>query len=252
MLTIKNINKTYTSKKGKKCHAVKDISINFGENGLVFICGKSGSGKSTLLNLISGLDFPDSGEILIANKSSVNFNQNDFDTYRNTYVGFIFQDFSIIDEMTVRENIELSLKLQNQICTNEDISKALKSVDLEGYGDRKSFELSGGQKQRVAIARSLIKNPKIIFADEPTGSLDTVTGTQMFELFKNLSASCLVIVVSHDMESAIKYGDRIIELSDGKIISDKTKTSTIDLDAIKKKYQKNIYCCLIFHFSAIV
>ncbi|MGD9901466.1 MAG: ATP-binding cassette domain-containing protein [Spirochaetales bacterium] len=240
MLNIIDIKKTYTTQKGKKCGALNGVSISFPDKGMVFVCGKSGSGKSTLLNVMSGLDIHDSGEIIIANKSSKDFKQDDFDIYRNTYVGFIFQDFSIIDDMTVRENIELSLRLQNQTCTDEDIEEALKSVSLEGYGDRKSFELSGGQKQRVAIARSIVKNPKIVFADEPTGSLDSNTGKQIFDLFKKLSKKCLVIVVTHDMDNAITYGDRIIELADGLIISDKTKLHKVDLDALKNQYQKSI------------
>ncbi|MDR3263539.1 MAG: ATP-binding cassette domain-containing protein, partial [Clostridiales bacterium] len=240
MLELKNISKTYKSQKGNECRAVDGISIDFGESGLIFVCGKSGSGKSTLLNLMSGMDGVDGGEIVIAGKSSKDFKQSDFDVYRNTYVGFIFQDFSIIEELSIRENIEMSLKLQNKEVKSENIETALKQVDLDGYGERRSFELSGGQRQRVSIARALIKNPKIIFADEPTGSLDTNTGRQIFELFKELSQDRLIIVVSHDIDSALIYGDRIIELADGRVVSDKTKVSDVDLRRFKAEYQSKV------------
>ena len=220
MLELKNISKTYKPKKGVPVQALKDISLSFEDSGMVFLLGKSGSGKSTLLNLIGGLDFADSGEIIIDGKSSKEFKQSDFDSYRNTYVGFVFQEYNILNEFSVGENITLALELQSQKSNSQRLEEVLKEVDLEGYADRKPNELSGGQKQRVAIARAIIKDPKIIMADEPTGALDSETGKAIFDTLKRLSKDRLVIVVSHDREFAEEYGDRIIELADGEVISD--------------------------------
>lgn len=226
MIEIKNIVKTYHPKKGDKVVALSDVSVKFPETGLVFILGKSGSGKSTLLNVLGGLDTADSGEIIIKGKSSKDFSQGDFDSYRNTYLGFVFQEYNILEDFNVGANVALALKLQGRKATDEEINEILEEVDLAGFGKRKPNELSGGQKQRVAIARALVKNPEIIMADEPTGALDSNTGIQVFDTLKKLSENKLVLVVSHDRDFAEKYGDRVIELKDGKIISDIEKHRT--------------------------
>lgn len=223
MLEIRNLHKTYRPKKGVPVKALDGVSLSFADRGLVFILGKSGSGKSTLLNVIGGLDTADSGEFEIKGKSSKVFTGADFDSYRNTFIGFIFQEYNILNEFTVGQNIALAMKLQGKKVTDESLNHILEEVDLTGYADRKPNELSGGQKQRVAIARALIKEPEIIMADEPTGALDSNTGRQVFDTLKRLSRDKLVIVVSHDREFAEYYGDRVIELADGKIISDITK-----------------------------
>ncbi len=220
MLETKNLTKIYKPKKGVPVRALDGVSLKFPETGMVFLLGKSGSGKSTLLNVLGGLDRYDDGEILIAGQSSKTFRQQHFDSYRNTYVGFIFQEYNILDEFSVGANIALALQLQGIKPTTEQIAGILRQVDLEGYGTRKPNELSGGQKQRVAIARALVKSPKIIMADEPTGALDSATGRQILTTLKKLSADKLVIVVSHDREFAEAYADRIIELSDGQVIRD--------------------------------
>lgn len=228
MLEIKNLTKIYNPKKGVPVTALCGVNLKFADTGMVFLLGKSGSGKSTLLNLLGGLDRYTDGEIIINGVSSKDFKQNHFDSYRNTYVGFIFQEYNILDEFNVGENIAIALELQGKKATDSEINKILKQVDLDGYGDRKPNELSGGQKQRVAIARALVKNPEIIMADEPTGALDSNTGKQVFDMLKKLSREKLVIVVSHDREFAENYADRIIELSDGKIIGDVTLDSEFD------------------------
>lgn len=220
MIEVRNLKKTYKPKKGKAVEALKGINLKFEERGLVFILGKSGSGKSTLLNLLGGLDKFDEGEIIIKGKSSEKFTQSDFDSYRNTFIGFIFQEYNILNDFTVGANIALAMELQGKKPTKEALNKILEEVDLEGYAGRKPNELSGGQKQRVAIARALIKNPEIIMADEPTGALDSNTGKQVFDTLKKLSRDKLVIVVSHDRDFAEQYGDRVIELADGEVISD--------------------------------
>ena len=220
MIEVKNLKKTYKPKKGAAVQALKGINLKFEEKGLVFILGKSGSGKSTLLNMLGGLDKFDDGEIIIKGKSSKQFTQSDFDSYRNTFIGFIFQEYNILNDFTVGANIALAMELQGRKPTKEELNKILDEVDLTGFASRKPNELSGGQKQRVAIARALIKNPEIIMADEPTGALDSNTGKQVFDTLKKLSKDKLVIVVSHDRDFAEQYGDRVIELADGEIISD--------------------------------
>ena len=223
MLEIKNLTKIYKSKKAEPVVALNNISLTFNNTGMVFLLGKSGSGKSTLLNVLGGLDKFDSGEIIINGKSSSTFKESDFDSYRNTYLGFIFQEYNILSEFTVYKNIEFALELQGKKADKESVNHLLEQVDLVGYGKRKPNELSGGQKQRIAIARALVKNPQIIMADEPTGALDSNTGKQVLDTLKNLSKEKLVIVVSHDREFAEQYADRIIELKDGNVISDSTK-----------------------------
>lgn len=224
MLEIKNLTKTYKTSGKENITALNNINLRFGDSGMVFILGKSGSGKSTMLNVIGGLDSFDEGEIIINGRSSKDFSSADFDSYRNTYLGFVFQEFYILDEYTVGKNIALALQLQQKKADSKEINELLDLVDLGGYADRKPSELSGGQKQRVAIARALIKNPSVILADEPSGALDSVTGSQVFETLKKLSRDKLIIVVSHDREFAEQYADRIVELKDGVIVSDKTRT----------------------------
>jgi len=223
MLEVKNLTKIYSGKGGVTVRALDDVSVVFPETGMVFLLGKSGSGKSTLLNVAGGLDKPDGGEIIVKGKSSKEFTGSDFDSYRNTFIGFVFQEYNILNEFTIEQNIALALQLQNKPNDKAAVNALLEQVDLAGYGKRKPNTLSGGQKQRVAIARALIKEPEIIMADEPTGALDSATGKQVLDTLKKLSEKKLVIVVSHDVEFAETYGDRIIELKDGKIISDVSK-----------------------------
>jgi len=224
MLKVKNLVKIYKIGKTKETvKALNNVSIDFPDTGLVFLLGKSGSGKSTLLNAIGGLDTFDSGEIIIKGKSSKEFSQADFDSYRNTFIGFIFQEYNILEEFTVAKNLSIALELQGKKADKEEVNKLLEQVDMLEYAKRKPNQLSGGQKQRVAIARALIKNPEIIMADEPTGALDSNTGKQVMETLKKLSKEKLVVIVSHDREFAEIYGDRIVELKDGKIIQDVTK-----------------------------
>lgn len=223
MLSVKNLVKVYKAKGGAETRALDGVSIDFPEKGMVFLLGKSGSGKSTLLNVAGGLDVPTSGEIIVKGKSSRDFTPSDFDSFRNTFIGFIFQEYNLLEEFNIEQNIALALQLQGKKSDATEVDKLLELVDLKGFNKRKPNTLSGGQRQRVAIARALIKNPEIIMADEPTGALDSETGEQVFETLKKLSEDKLVIVVSHDREFAEEYADRIIELKDGKILSDITK-----------------------------
>jgi ABC-type lipoprotein export system ATPase subunit len=224
MLQVRQLSKVYYPSKGAPVTALDSIDLDIADKGLVFLLGKSGSGKSTLLNILGGLDSYSQGQIIIKGKSSAGFSASDFDSYRNTFIGFIFQEFNILEDYSVGKNIGLALELQHKKADRAAIDDILAQVDLAGYYERMPNELSGGQKQRVAIARALVKNPDIIMADEPTGSLDSNTGKSVFDTLKKLAQHKLVIVVSHDRENAEVYGDRIIELADGKIIADRTRT----------------------------
>lgn len=196
--------------------------------GLVFILGKSGCGKTTLLNILGGLDDFDGGDVTVNGRSFKSFTQKDYDDYRNRKVGFVFQENNLFDEYAVEYNVGMALLLQGEKDYKWRVESALKAVELEGYEKIKPNRLSGGQKQRVAIARAIVKNPQLLLCDEPTGALDSETGATIFELLKQISKNTLVVVVSHDRESAEKYGDRIIELKSGKIISDSgEKKSTV-------------------------
>ena len=233
MLRVENLTKIYKTKKGADVYALDGVTLQFPEKGMVFLLGKSGSGKSTLLNVCGGLDAPTSGEIIVKGRSSKDFSQADFDSYRNTFIGFIFQEYNILNEFSVEDNIALALELQGKSKDKKAIKELLEQVDLQGFAKRKPNTLSGGQKQRIAIARALIKSPEIIMADEPTGALDSNTGRQVLETLKKLSQQKLVIIVSHDREFAELYGDRIIELKDGKVISDVTK-GTVGEEALSE------------------
>ncbi len=238
MIELKNVRKIYHSKKGNDTVALNNVNLKIGSRGMLFIIGKSGSGKSTLLNLLGGLDSLTSGELFINGKNISEFSQKKYDSYRNTYVGFIFQEFNILEQYNVYENIELALRLQNQKGEKENIDHLLNQLGLNNLGDRKINELSGGQKQRVAIARALIKKPKIILADEPTGNLDKSSGEQIFDILKEISKNQLVVVVSHDKESALKYADRIVEMEDGTIIHDSNATTDFQEEPFELKKSK--------------
>ena len=223
MIEIKNLNKYYKSGQGS-FHALRDINLKLPDKGIVFIAGKSGSGKSTLLNVIGGIDAYDSGDLIINNVSTSKFSKKDYNSYRNTYIGFIFQEFNVIKSLTVYENIALSIQLHNESAKkrHQDILDVIKKVGLEGKENRKMNQISGGERQRVAIARALIKNPEVIIADEPTGNLDPRNRDIVMGILKSLAEDRLVLIVTHDVFLANSYGERTITLKDGQVISDIT------------------------------
>ena len=223
MIEIKNLNKYYKSGQGE-FHALKDINLTFPDRGIVFIAGKSGSGKSTLLNIIGGIDSYDSGDLIINNTSTKKFSKKDYNSYRNTYIGFIFQEFNVIKSLTVYENIALSLQLHNKSARkhHNEILDVIEKVGLKGKEHRRMNQISGGERQRVAIARSLVKNPEVIIADEPTGNLDPRNRDIVIGILKSLAQDRLVIIVTHDKFLADSYGERTITLKDGQVISDVT------------------------------
>lgn len=219
MIELKNVVKVYESKNTENTRAIDDVSLKLANKGLTFIVGTSGSGKSTLLNVLGGLDSINSGSIIVDGRELNKFNKKELDNYRNTYVGFVFQDYNVIEDYNLEDNISLSLDLQG-IKNDTLVEETIEKVGLSGLNKREMNELSGGQKQRVAIARAIVKNPRLLLADEPTGNLDSKTSEQIIKLLKDISIDQLVVVVSHDMELAKLYADRIIEISDGKITND--------------------------------
>ena len=227
MIEIKNLSKDYKLNKEESCHALKDISFTLPDTGMVFIVGKSGSGKSTLLNLIGGLDSVTSGKIIADGNDLTTLTSKEFDSYRSSYLTFIFQDYKLFDGLTVKQNVQVGLDIINSL-NEKMVDLAIKKVGLEGYQNRYPYELSGGQQQRVAIARALTRNSHLILADEPTGNLDERTSKQILDVLKAISKKKLVVIVSHNLNDADLYADRIIELHDGKILSDKVRDNNYD------------------------
>ena len=216
MIIAKNLTKVYKTG-GKEVKALNNVNFVLPDNGMIFIVGKSGSGKSTLLNMISGLDKITSGQVISGGNSVGAMTAKMKEKYLSSYIGYVFQDYRLIEDFTVRQNVALAADIS---APGEDPDKYLKLVGLSGYEDRLPRELSGGQKQRVAIARALIKRPKVILADEPTGNLDAATTEEVLKLLRAISKNTLVVIVSHNLRDAETYADRILELSDGRLISD--------------------------------
>ena len=222
MIRAKNLTKLYSTGKAEVL-ALDSLNFTLPNTGLVFIIGKSGSGKSTLINMIGGLDDITSGEVLVDNLSIGKLSQRKLDEYHNNYLGIIYQNYNLFDDETVLENVQISNRIANNKKTVEQIEELLNSLELKDKSNTLVSNLSGGQKQRVAIARALVKEPKLILADEPTGNLDNKTTKNIFNLLKKISKDKLVLVITHDMKSALNYADRIIGLSDGKIVQDLSK-----------------------------
>ena len=221
MLVLKDIVKDYVTG-DTTVRAMKNISVNFRENEFVAILGPSGCGKTTMLNIIGGLDRYTSGDLIINGKSTKTFTDDDWDTYRNHSVGFVFQSYNLIPHQSVLENVELALTLTG-VSKKERRERAIEALEKVGLGqqiDKKPSQMSGGQMQRVAIARALINNPDIILADEPTGALDSETSVQIMEILKEISKDKLIIMVTHNPELANKYANRIISCLDGTIVND--------------------------------
>ncbi len=221
MLRLENIVKIYETGDNKVV-ALNGVNIDFRKNEFVSILGPSGCGKTTMLNIIGGLDQYTTGDLVIDGKSTKDFGDGDWDSYRNHSVGFVFQSYNLIPHQTVLKNVELALTLSG-VSPSERKQKAidaLKSVGLDDQINKKPNQLSGGQMQRVAIARALVNNPEILLADEPTGALDTQTSIQVMEILKEVAKDRLVIMVTHNPDLANEYSTRIIKVLDGKVISD--------------------------------
>ena len=235
MLELKKITKKYLSGTNS-VSALKGIDLKFRETEFVSILGPSGCGKTTLLNIIGGSDGYTTGDLIINGKSTKNFKDKDWDTYRNHSIGFVFQNYNLIPHQTVLANVELALTLAgiNKTERRKRAIEALKDVGLEDQIHKKPNQMSGGQMQRVAIARALVGNPDILLADEPTGALDTKTSVQIMELLKEISKTKLVIMVTHNPDLAEKYSTRIIKLLDGKVTDDSKP-----FDGVEEKKEKS-------------
>ena len=221
MLKLKDIKKDYKTA-GTVVHALKGVSLEFRANEFVSVLGASGCGKTTLLNIIGGLDQYTSGDLVIRGISTKDYDDRDWDVYRNHRIGFVFQSYNLIPQQSVLENVELALTIAG--CSKAERKKraaeALKKVGLGEHMNKRPNQLSGGQMQRVAIARALVNNPEILLADEPTGALDSVTSVQIMELIREIAGERLVIMVTHNPELAEKYSSRIVRLQDGLVVSD--------------------------------
>ena len=221
MLQLQHISKVYDTG-NQEFHALKDISIRFRENEFVSILGQSGSGKTTLLNIIGGLDQYTSGDLLIQGKSTKQFKDRDWDSYRNHTIGFVFQSYNLIGHQTALSNVEIAMTLSG-VSKSERKKRAIEALERVGLKDhlyKKPSQMSGGQMQRIAIARALVNNPKVVLADEPTGALDSETSVQIMDLLKDIAKERLVIMVTHNPELAKTYSTRIVQVLDGNILSD--------------------------------
>ena len=221
MLDLRVICKRYVTQSFTQV-ALDSVSLSFRDNEFVAVLGPSGSGKTTMLNVIGGLDHFDSGDLLIDGISTKDFNDRDWDAYRNNRIGFVFQSYNLIPHQTILENVELALTLTGvgRAERRQRARKTLEAVGLGEHVDKRPSQLSGGQMQRVAIARALINDPEIVLADEPTGALDSMTSVQVMDLLKDVARDRLVIMVTHNPELAYRYATRIVTLADGKITDD--------------------------------
>ena len=239
MLQIKNIYKEYrTGKLVQK--ALDNVSLNLRDNEFVAILGASGSGKTTFLNIIGGLDRYDKGDLIINGVSTKKYKDRDWDSYRNHTIGFVFQSYNLIPHQTILANVELALTISgvSRAKRKKRAMKALEQVGLAEHAHKKPNQLSGGQMQRVAIARALVNNPDIVLADEPTGALDSETSIQVMELLKEVAKDRLVVMVTHNPELAENYATRIVNIKDGKIISDSNPFIIKDKDTNEPVHRK--------------
>ena len=240
MLQVKNIHKQY--KTGDLIQtALDNVSLNLRDNEFVAILGPSGSGKTTLLNIIGGLDRYDKGDLIINGISTKKYKDRDWDSYRNHTIGFVFQSYNLIPHQTILANVELALTISglSKSKRREKAIKALEQVGLANQIHKKPNQLSGGQMQRVAIARALVNDPDIVLADEPTGALDSDTSIQVMELLKKVAKDRLVVMVTHNPELAEDYATRIVNIKDGKILSD-TNPYIIEKEKNPKPVHKNL------------
>ena len=231
MLELKNIKKDYPAG-GETVAALKGIDLQFRRSEFVSILGPSGCGKTTLLNIIGGLDQYTSGDLIINGKSTKDFKDRDWDSYRNHSIGFVFQSYNLIPHQTVLQNVELALTLSG-VSKAERRKRAREALEKVGLGNqlkKKPSEMSGGQMQRVAIARAIVNNPDIILADEPTGALDTKTSLQVMEILKEISKDRLIIMVTHNPALAVQYSTRIIKILDGQITDDSAPLSRKEIE----------------------
>lgn len=239
MLSLNDIHKEYLSGQNT-VHALKGVNVSFRKNEFVSVLGPSGCGKTTLLNIIGGLDRFSKGDLIINGRSTKQFRDRDWDSYRNHSVGFVFQSYNLIPHQSVLSNVELALTLSG-VKKSERRRRAKDALEKVGLGDqlhKKPNQMSGGQMQRVAIARAIVNDPDILLADEPTGALDTQTSVQVMEILKEISKDRLIIMVTHNPELAQQYSSRIIKLLDGQITDDSNPFNEEEIAALEQEKQK--------------
>lgn len=224
MIEIKKLNKIHHNRGGHDVHAIKDLDLTFDDTGITVIAGNSGNGKSTLLSIIGGLDTFDDGNVFVNGVDIHSFNNKQLDAYRSNYVGFIFQEYNLINNLTVADNIKLGRAFDGDKVSDEIVNSILKTVQLEGFNERMPAELSGGEKRRVSIARTLIASPEILLVDEPTSSLDKENTTLVWDIIKEFSKTHLVIAITHRDSVISKYADRVVTLKKGEIEKDERLT----------------------------
>lgn len=245
MIKLVNVYKYFNKGKKSEVRAIDNTSIDLPEKGIVTLLGPSGCGKTTLLNSIGGLSKIDKGSIYVDEEKITKVSVNKIDKIRSLKIGYIFQNFNLLDDETVFDNVSLVLKI-NGLKDKEEISKrvnfCLESLGIYRYRNRYAGMLSGGKRQRVAIARAIVKDPEVIIADEPTGNLDSKNTIEVMNIIKSLSRDRLVILVTHERELAKFYSDRIIEIFDGKIVNDYINKDNHELDykLDNKVYLKDI------------
>ena len=230
MLKLVNIKKNYIMKNQEPVKALRGVTVSFRRNEFVAVLGPSGCGKTTLLNIIGGLDRYSDGDLVIKDKSTKNYNDRDWDTYRNHSIGFVFQAYNLIGHQSICKNVELALTIAgvSKKERKERAYQALAKVGLKGMEKKRPNQLSGGQMQRVAIARALVNNPEILLADEPTGALDSETSVQIMDLLKEVAKNRLVIMVTHNPDLAERYATRIVNMFDGVITGDSNPFNGVD------------------------
>ena len=233
MIKVEKVNKYFYRHKKNEIHVINNTSVELKNTGLVSLLGPSGCGKTTLLNAIGGLDKVNNGKIYVDGKKITSKFTSRVDKIRNLNIGYIFQDYNLIENMTVYDNVALSLRIngiKNSIEIKKRVNYVLEKVDMYKYRNRLASMLSGGQRQRVGIARAIVKDPKIIIADEPTGNLDSKNTIEVMNIIKAISKNRLVILVTHERELAEFYSDRILEIEDGKIVKDRKNEHNNELD----------------------
>jgi putative ABC transport system permease protein len=231
MIKLRHLDKYFNHRKKNEIHVINDVSLDFPSKGLVVLLGPSGSGKTTLLNVLGGLDGVHQGEIIFNDQSISKYHAKTWDDIRNESVGYIFQNYNLLPDLSVFDNIAFVLKMigiNDDKVIEERVHYILRALNMYPFRKKKALQLSGGQQQRVAIARALVKNPEVIIADEPTGNLDSRNTLEIMNIIKAISREKLVVLVTHEKDLADFYGDRIIEIIDGQIVDDRENSGADD------------------------